>query len=96
MTLFKAINELLINVIKHSQANEAKVTICRHENMIKIIIEDDGIGIDIARSFKTADESGGFGLFNIRERLKYIGGEFYICMRSPKGTCARLSAPLNL
>lgn len=88
--LFKAVRELLVNVVKHADADNVLVTICRHGNYIRISVEDDGVGYD------THSVSGGFGLFNIRERLEHIGGWIDVRSRSDEGTRVTISAPLDM
>ncbi|NQU08161.1 MAG: sensor histidine kinase [Candidatus Abyssubacteria bacterium] len=93
--LFQAVRELLTNVAKHSQASKMKVTIRRTHPFVNIVIEDDGIGFDPSTIGSCWDESGGFGLFNIRERLDYLGGHFKIASRPHGGTRITLLAPLK-
>ncbi len=70
--LFRGTQELLMNVVKHAQAENATVIIGKDGGNVVITVEDDGIGFsDIEFS---NDWSGGFGLFSIRERLDYLGG----------------------
>jgi PAS domain S-box-containing protein len=92
--LFKAVRELVINIVKHAQAQRAKVSIRRDGKHIHVLIRDDGYGFD---PFKD-DPSGkmnGFGLFSIRERLKHFGGSFEIESNPGHGTRVTLVAPLN-
>jgi signal transduction histidine kinase len=72
--LFQAVRELLANVIRHSQAQKAKVTIARNEDQIQINVRDDGIGFEPTAVGPGMGESGAFGLFSIRERLEPLGG----------------------
>ena len=89
--LFQAVRELLINVTKHAQADNAKVVISQDGNDIRITVEDDGVGINLS----SPDSNRGFGLFNIRERLKYLGGQFVIQLEPSSGTRAILVAPMR-
>jgi len=94
--LFHAVRELLVNVVKHAKAHIVKVSAGKINGKIRIIVEDDGAGFKI--SGKRESKSGGFGLFNIRERLAHIGGS--VDIRSPvtpegRGTKVTLIAPLS-
>jgi signal transduction histidine kinase len=62
---------------------------------ISIEFKDDGKGFDSSEVFKIMDNLSGFGLFNIRERLDYMGGEFYLESVIGKGTKIILKAPLS-
>jgi PAS domain S-box-containing protein len=88
--LFQAVKELLTNVVKHARANKAAVTISRKSRKIRIVVEDDGIGMS-PRQPQTAE---GFGLFSIRERLIPLGGTLRIDSGSGK-TRVSLEAPLS-
>ena len=58
-------------------------------------MEDDGIGFDISKLEPKADNSKGFGLFSIRERLTHIGGQFDIQSGNGNGTKITLLVPLK-
>ncbi|MCP4609871.1 MAG: PAS domain S-box protein [Planctomycetes bacterium] len=97
--LFQSVRELLINIIKHAQAHKVAVTIQRDGDNILITVGDDGVGFDADRldSYaRLAGRTGGFGLFNIRERLNYISGSFEIESQSGKGSRFTLKAPLKV
>jgi len=89
--LFAAVRELLINVMKHSQARTARVSIQRAHNEIRIDVQDDGVGFNL---FEMGQQLKGFGLFNIRERLNYLGGHVEIESDRSRGTLVTLIAPL--
>ncbi len=92
--LFQAVRELLVNIVKHAGASKAYVTTKRVKDSIRIIVEDDGIGFD-ASGISTSDYTkGGFGLFNIRERIDQIGGKFELHSGPGSGTKITLTAPL--
>ena len=94
--LFQAVRELLVNVVKHARAKKAKVFICRIQKNIQITVEDNGVGFDVEAISAVKDPAkGGFGLFNIRERLDQIGGSVIINARAGKGTQITLTAPIE-
>ncbi len=93
--LFRATRELLFNVIKHSSAENAKVSIRSDEHDIQIDIEDDGIGFDVSEDRSLTEVNKGFGLFSIRERLSQLGGKLVIKSEPGRGTRASLIAPLR-
>ncbi|MBW2173679.1 MAG: PAS domain S-box protein, partial [Deltaproteobacteria bacterium] len=84
--LFQAVRELLANVIRHSQAQKAKVTVERNEDQIQVNVRDDGIGFDPAEVGPGMDEKGAFGLFSIRERLEPLGGHMKVASKPGRGT----------
>jgi PAS domain S-box-containing protein len=95
VVLFQAARELLMNAIKHSQAKTVKIATLRENGNIRLSVEDDGIGFDTSITQPYWVKTGGFGLFNIRERLDQFRGEFKIQSQPGKGTKATLIAPLK-
>jgi PAS domain S-box-containing protein len=94
--LFQAVRELLVNVGKHARAKKAKVFTRRIQKNIQITVEDNGVGFDAEAISAVKDPAkGGFGLFNIRERLDQIGGSVIINARAGKGTRITLTAPIE-
>jgi len=94
--LYQAVRELLINVTKHAKARNVKVSIQRDYKDIQISVEDDGIGFDTSKIESYKSKDGGFGLFSIHERLKYLGGHFKFASKSGYGTKSTLTVPLKL
>jgi signal transduction histidine kinase len=93
--LYRAVRELLANIAKHAMANTVKIALNRVDNMVKITIEDDGVGFDQGKAGDVSDELKGFGLFSIRERLSHFGGSFEIQSGLGRGTKVMLTAPLE-
>jgi PAS domain S-box-containing protein len=93
--LFRAVQELFLNIIAHARAGKIGLSIFRNQDQIRIIVEDDGIGFDYNSDDFHRDSTGGFGLFSIRERMNYLGGSFEISSEPGRGTRATLSAPLH-
>ena len=93
--LYRAVRELLINVVKYAHAQSVKVSIFRRDEEIEIVVKDDGVGLDLSEISPVMHRSGGFGLFNIRERLNYLGGHLKIKSEFGHGTRVTLTAPLK-
>ncbi len=93
--LFRNVRELLVNVIKHAQANKVKVSIRRVNEYIGIDVEDDGKGFDAVEVTSTAAKEAKFGLFSIRERLEQLGGQFEIDSEDGRGSKVTMTAPLK-
>lgn len=84
LMLFRIIQELLNNIIKHAQAKNAEIVFSQNLKGIQIEITDDGVGYD------DTSHLNGQGLYSISQRLKSIGGNFRINKRKPGGTQARI------
>jgi signal transduction histidine kinase len=91
--LFRSVRELLANVVKHSQASHVEVAISRTEDQIVICLEDDGVGF-CPEEVVIGKDTGGFGLFSIRERLSQFGGALGIESKPGQGCRSILRAPL--
>lgn len=83
--LFRAIQELLGNAMRHSQATQVKVVLDMGEERIRVSVEDNGKGFDP----DTVQEGNSLGLRLIRERAEMLGGSFE--MDSAVGKGARIS-----
>ncbi len=91
--LFRAVRELLHNVIKHARAHQITIRLTGQVDHILIEIIDDGTGFDTKIIDRKNCQQHGFGIFSIQERLKYIGGSLFIESEVGKGTRVLLSAP---
>jgi signal transduction histidine kinase len=89
--LFQSIRELLFNVVKHADTDEARVTIVRDEAQVTVTIEDTGIGFDPAVTVHGPRDH--FGLFSIRERLEFVGGMLSIQSSPGHGTRVIMTVP---
>jgi len=73
MFLFLAARELLLNVVKHSGASRASLGLAPADSgFLKLTVKDEGVGF--ARDKVEIRSHGGFGLFNIQQRLELLGG----------------------
>lgn len=93
--LFQAVRELLLNVTKHAGTNRVLVTFERHGDSIAITVADEGIGFEPAEVMTRTERSGGFGLFNLRQRVQYLGGRFTMESSPEQGSRATIIAPLT-
>jgi len=84
LMLFRVIQELVNNIIKHSQAQNAEITFSNSLNGLQIEISDDGIG------YNDTNTTENQGLYSITQRLKSIGGNFKIMKRKSGGTQAKV------
>lgn len=93
--LYKTVRELFLNIVKHAQAHKARIYINSDGDNIRIRVEDDGIGFDISKIdlYSTRDKC--FGIFSMRERIRYLGGTFEITSKREQGTGVILIVPLQ-
>jgi len=93
--LFQTVRELLMNVAKHSKANQAKVTMQQESDQIKIVVKDNGVGFDSSLAFPSRKNGNGFGFFSVHERLRYVGGGLDIQSKPGRGSKIVITAPLK-
>ena len=94
--LFRNVRELLTNVIKHAYASKVVVRLSSDAGAVRIRVEDDGVGFDGAELTQKADDSGGFGLFSVSERMLDLGGSARILSRPGEGCTIELMLPLPI
>ena len=79
VALFRGVRELLFNIVKHSGVKSAALRMSRSpDGGLKIEVSDEGNGFDPEAIRASEGITGGFGLFNLRERLELLGGRFEI------------------
>ncbi len=99
IVLFRAVRELLINVIKHAKATQAKVCMKRDGKYFKVSVEDNGVGFPankISGKQPKFNDIGGYGLFSLRERLNHYGGRLEIESEAGQANKMILIIPLEL
>jgi PAS domain S-box-containing protein len=94
-SLFRISRELLMNVVKHAQARNVKVSIHERHSWLRIVIQDDGVGFDSGKVHSEVFRTSRFGLFSIREQLEHLGGTFAIESEPGRGTTATVVVPLR-
>jgi len=70
--LFRIIQEMLTNLVRHSQAKSASLQLIKHEDLMRMTMEDDGVGFDVGKALKE-----GNGLNNIKYRVEALNGRVY-------------------
>ena len=83
--VFRCIQELLVNVSRHAKAKNVAINFTKHEDLLNIIFEDDGIGIN-------QESDIGIGLLNINERINSLNGSIHI--ESNNGTIIVIDIPI--
>ncbi len=90
LTLFRIIQELVTNIIKHAEAKNATINISLYDKNLNIIIEDDGKGFDI----KKVNLNNGMGISSIKTRVEHLGGTFTIDATLGKGSSILIDIPI--
>ncbi len=95
--LFKAVRELLSNIVKHAKVSTAIVRMSRSgQDRVQITVQDAGSGFDLAGFLVKHGSPGGSGLSRIREYLRLLGGTLDIESLPGQGTRIVLTSPVVL
>ena len=90
LKLFFIIQEILNNVIKHSQATNCKINCSSDQNTLIVSVIDDGIGIDTTSS----DDQNSLGLHSVKARVRSMNGSFDLKSAEGNGTEIILGIPI--
>ncbi len=91
LVLYRIIQEIISNIIKHAEAKKVNIELVRHDQELILIVEDNGCGFDTANT-----ENHGIGLKNIATRVEYLNGNINFDSSIGKGTSVVIEIPLNL
>ncbi|MEQ3498154.1 ATP-binding protein [Tenacibaculum sp. SSH1-16] len=87
--LYKIIQELLTNALKHAKATQIDIQLSLFNNTIQLLFEDDGVGFDQEKV------KYGLGFQNLKDRLKTVKGNILINSFPSRGTVIDINVPLN-
>jgi PAS domain S-box-containing protein len=94
--LYRSVRELLFNVVKHAGANSVVVDVRSKRRLICIRVEDNGNGFDFDAVRSGQGSDGGFGLYNIEDRMTSLGGSMKVNTKPGKGCSVLLTVPKNV
>ncbi|MEL6867948.1 MAG: sensor histidine kinase, partial [Bacteroidota bacterium] len=89
LTLYRSLEELLNNLIKHANASEVTVQLAGDESEITLIVEDNGCGFE----YDPSNPNYGMGLSNIQSRIRHHGGTFEVDSSPNNGTTIIINIP---
>ena len=91
IALYRALQEIVNNIIKHAKATNITIQLIEHEQQIALLVEDNGIGFDTEK----LNNFEGIGLKNIISRIEYIGGTVNFDSFIGKGTTVDIEVPTS-
>ena len=89
--IYRIVQELLNNTMKHAEATEVSVQLIRENNRLNLMVEDNGKGFDES----LAENGNGVGWLNIRSRVDYLKGQLDIHSDRDKGTLVNIEFNLS-
>jgi len=93
ITLYRIVQEALVNCAKHAQAKRAVVHVARKDKVVTCAVRDNGVGFDPAEAETRTGR--GLGLSGMRERLQPLHGTFTIHSSAETGTELLITIPLE-
>jgi signal transduction histidine kinase len=78
--LYRIVQELVHNILKHAEAKNARLELVEHEKHISVMVEDDGVGIEDYGASK------GKGISSIQSKIAYLNGQIEIMKKKDEGT----------
>lgn len=94
LALYRIAQECLQNVVKHAEADRARLTFAVDDGVARLEIVDEGKGFDTFEHPLGSDEMGGYGLLSMAERAEIVGGRLHIRSRPGAGTTVTAVIPL--
>lgn len=95
LILFRIVQEVLNNALKHAQAKNIAVSLDYSEGALNLTVADDGVGFNPDQLLPPIGGGRGSGLSNIRHRARLLGGEALIRSAAGLGTTTALSIPIS-
>ncbi len=92
--IFRAVRELLFNVVKHAEAQKAQIGLSSRKENLVLTVSDQGKGFDPSTPL-SCDVHAGLGLISLRERALAIGGELVVESAPGQGSRFTLTIPLT-
>ncbi len=89
LNLFRVTQEAINNALKYAQPKKIIIQLMKHENLLQLSIEDDGLG------FETNDIERGFGLNSMRNRIRALLGHLTIDSSPNRGTIITAEVPIE-
>lgn len=93
--LLRICQESLSNALKHANATEVVVTLALDDSQAQLTVRDNGIGFDPEVPRGLSRDGSGFGLINIRERARLLGGVLTVTSETGHGTLVEATLPLD-
>ena len=73
--VYRLVQECCNNIAKHSEATHVNISVASSDGMVRLVVEDNGIGFKVEEALARRDS---FGLSGMRERVALLGGKFVV------------------
>jgi PAS domain S-box-containing protein len=89
VSVYRMVQELVINVVKHAKATEAIIDVCAEGNLLKVMVQDNGQGFNPDLAMKKC-----LGLSTLVNKVHLLNGT--ITINTDHGTKVNITLPINL
>jgi len=89
--MYRLVQECMTNAVKHSNAGNVSLQLSRRGSAVRMKMQDDGVGFDLAEANRKRES---FGLAGMRERVALLGGDIDIQSAPGKGTKVSIAIPV--
>lgn len=94
VTLYRILQEACCNIVKHAKATKTDISLSCENDILKLVIRDNGIGYDTQKVTVPSKGNYGFGLSMMKERAILLGGTIQIDSVIGEGTAVSVEIPL--
>ena len=94
INIYRITQEAINNAIKYANSTHILVSLTHSENILSVVIDDNGKGFDPSKIKRIKTGDGGMGMTFMRERINYINGRLFLNSELGKGTRVTLNIPL--
>lgn len=95
INIYRIVQEAINNAIKYADSTHILVSLSHSENILSIVVDDNGKGFDPNKVKNVKNGDGGMGMTFMRERIKYIDGRLFLNSEIGKGTRVTLNIPIT-
>ncbi len=93
VALFRVVQQAVTNAVQHAKATHIWIELLHDDGFLEVMVRDDGVGFDVARTVASAPWEGHLGLLGMKERVQFLGGEFQIDSRPGAWSRVRVRIP---
>jgi len=94
-SLYQAVRELLLNIVKHAGADKAQLSLQTENQTLVVLVEDNGVGFSNPEDRPRHSDICGYDLYNVKQRMGFMGGSFTVESEPGTGTRVTLTVPLG-
>lgn len=91
---FRVVQEAMTNVVRHAVASQVQVRMTYQSAQLELIVQDDGIGFNVAAIRERTSGDASLGLLGMQERVQLVGGQIEFISDPERGTIIRAVFPL--